>query len=54
MHVKLSNRRQSWNQATTAECEDDTEDKLSYKRKLEECIRNPKSGSFKMRVVRTA
>ena len=22
-HAKLSNRRQSWNQATTAECEDD-------------------------------
>ena len=53
-HAKLSNRRQSWNQATIAECEDDIEDRLSYKRKLEECISNPESSSFKMRVVRTA
>ena len=53
-HAKLSNRRQSWNQATIAECENDIEDRLSYKRKLEECISNPESGSFKMRVVRTA
>ena len=53
-HAKLSYRRQSWNQATIAECDDDIEDRLSYKRRLEECISNPESSSFKMRVVRTA
>ena len=53
-HAKLSNRRQSWNQATIVECEDDIEGRLSYKSKLEECISNPESSSFKMRVVRTA
>ena len=51
-HAKFSNRRQPWNQPTIAECEDDTEDRLSYKRKLEECISNPESSSLKMRVVR--